>query len=83
MSEREAERVNGRWVGLEVCGKEKESPPLVGGADNALTERVLDGLREEEKRPEREAMLWGQRCLREKSERRGFYSDRVSFCVCL
>lgn len=69
MSEREAERVNGRCVGLEVCGKEKESPPLVGGADNALTERVLDGLREEEKRPEREeAMLWGQRCLRERGE---------------
>ena len=46
MWERDAERVNGRCVvGLEVCGKEKESPLVVGGDVNALT---VDCLREGE-----------------------------------
>ena len=45
MSARDAERVNGRCVvGLEVCGKEKESPLVVGDV-NALT---VDCLREGE-----------------------------------
>lgn len=44
-TERAEERVNGRLVGLEVCGKEKESRDSAG---NALKERFLEGLRDGE-----------------------------------
>lgn len=37
------ERDNGKLVGLEVCGNEKESRDSAG---NALKERFLEGLRE-------------------------------------